>query len=84
MLEHAQPVLEGCAAACKRFKTKIEGLTTHSKDGRRSFRDGMKLIVQAKSIADFQMRVVSWKGSLALVLGIAVLQEVPALTKTEF
>jgi hypothetical protein len=44
----------------------------------------MKLIVQAKSIADFQMRVVSWKGSLALVLGIAVLQEVPALTKTEF
>ena len=72
-LKHAQPVLEGCEVACGLFKSKIEGLTAHSHDGRRSFRDGMKYSFRSKSISDFQMRVVSWKGSLALVLDIAML-----------
>lgn len=72
-LQHAKPALEGCEAACKAFKTKMERLTTHSQDGRRSFRDGLKLSFQTKNIADFQMRVVNWKSSLALVLDIALL-----------
>jgi hypothetical protein len=57
-LQEAKPTLEGCDLACKDFKTKIEGLTAHSQDGRRSFRDSIKLNFQNKSIADFRMRVV--------------------------
>ena len=72
-LQEVKPTLEGCDLACKDFKTKIERLTVHSQDGRRSFRDGIKLNFQNKSIADFQMRLVGWKESLALALDIVLL-----------
>jgi hypothetical protein len=72
-LQAAKPTLEGCDLACKDFKTKIEGLTTHSHDGRRSFRDSMKLHFQNKSITDFRISLASWKESLALVLDVALL-----------
>jgi hypothetical protein len=38
-LQAAKQTLEGCDLACKDFKTKMEELTVHSQDGRRSFRD---------------------------------------------
>lgn len=72
-LQETRPTLEGCDFACKAFKTKIEGLTAHSQDGRRSFRDSIKLNFQKKAIADFRMRLVGWKESLALVLDVALL-----------
>jgi hypothetical protein len=72
-LQEAIPTLEGCDLACKDFKTKMEGLTTHSQDGRRSFRDSIKLHFQNKSIADFRMRLAGWKESLALALDVALL-----------
>jgi hypothetical protein len=72
-LQEAKPTLEGCDLACKDFRTKIEGLTAHSQDGRRSIRDGIKLNFQHKSIADFRIRVIDWKESLALTLDVALL-----------
>jgi hypothetical protein len=72
-LQEAKPTLEGCDLACKDFNTKIEGLTTHSQDGRRSFRDSVKLHFQNKSIADFRMRLAGWKESLSLALDVALL-----------
>jgi hypothetical protein len=72
-LQEAKPTLEGCDLACKDFKTKMDELTIHSQDGRRSFRDSIKLYFQNKSIADFQMRLVIWKESLALALDVALL-----------
>jgi hypothetical protein len=72
-IQLAEPILEGCGLACKDFKTKMEQLTTHSQDGRRSFRDGIKLSFQDKSIADLRMRIANWKESLALALDVALL-----------
>jgi hypothetical protein len=72
-LQEAKPTLEGCDLACKDFKTKMEGLTIHSRDGRRSFRDSIKLHFQNKSIADFRMRLAGWKESLALALDVTLL-----------
>jgi hypothetical protein len=72
-LQDARPTLEGCDLACKEFKTKIERLATHSQDGRRSFRDSVKLNFQNKSIADFRTRVANWKESLALALDVVLL-----------
>ena len=72
-LQEAKPTLKGCDLACKDFKTKMEGLTIHSHDGRRSFRDSIKLHFQNKSIADFRMRLAGWKESLALTLDVALL-----------
>jgi hypothetical protein len=72
-LQEAKPTLEGCDLACKDFKTKIEGLTIHSHDSRRSFRDSIKLHFQNKSIADFRMRLAGWKESLALALDVTLL-----------
>jgi hypothetical protein len=72
-LQEAKPILEGCDHACKNFKTKIEGLTIHSHDSRRSFRDSIKLHFQNKSIADFRMRLADWKESLAIALDVALL-----------
>jgi len=72
-LQEAKPTLEGCDLACKDFKTKLKGLTIHSHDGRRSFRDSIKLHFQNKSIADFRMRLAGWKESLSLALDVALL-----------
>lgn len=72
-LQRARPTLEGCDLACKDFKTKMEELTTHSQDGRRSFRDSIKLRFQNKSIVDFRTRLAGWNKSLALVLDVALL-----------
>jgi hypothetical protein len=72
-LHEAMPALEGCDRACKDFKTKMERLTIHSQNGRRSIRDGINLHFQNKGIADFQTRLVSWKESLALALDVALL-----------
>lgn len=47
-LQETKPTLEGCDLACKDFKAKMEGLTMHSNDGRRSFRDSVKLHFQNK------------------------------------
>jgi hypothetical protein len=74
-LKEARPTLEGCNRACKDFKTKMEGLTAHSQDGRRSFRDGFKLKFQEKNIADFRTRLAYWKESLALALDVALLYD---------
>ncbi|KAH8731664.1 hypothetical protein GQ44DRAFT_767512 [Phaeosphaeriaceae sp. PMI808] len=68
-----EQTLQGCDLACKAFKDKVNGLTVHSQDGKRSFRDGVKLKFQSKSIKDFHMKVVSWKASLALALDVALL-----------
>jgi len=80
-LQEAKPTLEGCDLACKDFKTMMEGLTAHSQDGRRSFRDSIKLNFQNKRIADFRMRVVDWKESLALALDVALLTSMSANTE---
>ena len=65
--------LQGMCTACKEFKIKTGGLTAHSQDGRRSFRDSFKLKFQEKSIGDFRMRVADWKESLALALDVILL-----------
>lgn len=67
-LREASTIMEGCDLACRDFRTKIEGLTTHSQSDRRSFRAGFKLSFQNKAITDFRMRVVSWRESLSLAL----------------
>jgi hypothetical protein len=72
-LQEAKPALVGCDLACKDFKTKIEGLTIHSHNGRRSFRDSIKLHFQNKSITDFRIRLAGWKESLALALDVTLL-----------
>ncbi|OBT75572.1 hypothetical protein VF21_05832 [Pseudogymnoascus sp. 05NY08] len=80
-LQEAKLTLEGCDIACKDFKTKMERLTTHSHDGRKSFRDGIKLHFQNKSIADFQMRLAGWKETLALALDVALITSMSANTE---
>jgi hypothetical protein len=72
-LRQAKPTLEGCDLACKEFKIKMEELTSHSKDGRRSFRDSVKLSFQGKRIADFRVRIGDWKESLSIALDVALL-----------
>jgi hypothetical protein len=72
-LAAAEQTLQGCDLACRAFKEKIDGLTIHSQDGKRSFRDGLKLKFQGKSIEDFRVKIISWKASLALALDIALL-----------
>jgi hypothetical protein len=69
-LQEAKPTLKGCYLACKDFQVKIERVTVNSENGRTSFRDGIKLHFQNKAIADFQMRLVGWKESLALALDV--------------
>lgn len=72
-LQQAKPTLEGCDAACREFKQVMEQLTTHSRDGKRSFRDSVRLSFQGKKIADFRMRVADWKESLAIALDVCLL-----------
>jgi hypothetical protein len=72
-LQEAKPILEGCDLSCKGFKTKMEGLTIHSQNGRRSIRDSTRLHFQNKSIADFRMRLAGWKESLVIALNVALL-----------
>ncbi|RDW73400.1 hypothetical protein BP6252_07307 [Coleophoma cylindrospora] len=72
-LQAVKPTLEGCDVACKEFKTKIEELTAHSQGGKRSFKTSIKLSFQNKNIADFRMRLVAWKESLALALDVVLL-----------
>ena len=72
-LQAVKQPLEGCDLACKEFRTKVEGLTDHSRNGRRSLRDGVKLKFQSKSIEDFQTKIEGWKASLALALDVASL-----------
>ncbi|RDW87384.1 hypothetical protein BP5796_03078 [Coleophoma crateriformis] len=79
-LQEVKPTLEGCDAACKDFKTQMEELTAHSQGGRRSFKDSIKLNFQNKNIADFRMRVVAWKESLALALDVVLLTSMSANT----
>ena len=78
-LQEMKPTLEGCDLACRDFRTKIEKLTIHSHDGRRSFRDSIKLHFQNKGIADFRMRLTGWKESLALALDVALLYAIRKL-----
>ncbi|KAG9232932.1 hypothetical protein BJ875DRAFT_465450 [Amylocarpus encephaloides] len=80
-LQEAKPTLEGCDLACKDFKAKMEGLTIHSHDGRRSFRDSIKLHFQNKSISDFRIRLAGWKESLALALDVTLLTSMSANTE---
>ncbi|KAF2015093.1 hypothetical protein BU24DRAFT_228133 [Aaosphaeria arxii CBS 175.79] len=72
-LEAVDRTLQGCDIACQDFKTKLEKLTENSSDGKRSFRDGLKLSFQRKNINDFRMRIASWKASLTLGLYVATL-----------
>ncbi|KAH7381969.1 hypothetical protein BKA64DRAFT_217536 [Cadophora sp. MPI-SDFR-AT-0126] len=80
-LQQAKPTLEGCNLACQEFKMKLEELTSHSKDGRRSFRDSLKLSFQGKNIADFRVRVADWKESLSIALDVALLTSMSANTE---
>ncbi|RFU25376.1 hypothetical protein B7463_g10962, partial [Scytalidium lignicola] len=80
-LQQAKPALKGCDLACKDFKTKIDRLTVHSQNGRRSFRDGLKLHFQNKSIADFRTRLVGWKESLTLALDVVLLRSMSINTE---
>ena len=68
-----EQTLQGCDLACRAFKEKVHDLTIHSQDGKRSFRDGVKLKFQSKSIDYFHAKVNSWKASLALALDVALL-----------
>jgi predicted nucleic acid-binding Zn-ribbon protein len=81
-LRAVEQPLEGCDLACKDFRTKVEGLTIHSRDGKRSLRDGVKLRFQSKSIEDFQTKIASWKASLALALDVVSLTSMSADTRT--
>ena len=72
-LQQVKPTLEGCNRACVDFQKKMEELTSHSKDGKRSFRDSVKLSFHGKSVADFRVRLSDWKESLSIALDVALL-----------
>jgi hypothetical protein len=72
-LAATEQTLLGCDLACRAFKDKVDSLTVRSKDGKRSFRDGLKLKFQGKSIEDFRIKIISWKASLALALDLILL-----------
>ena len=72
-LREIEPSLETCCDACKAFKGKIDNLMRHSKDGRVSLRDRLKLQFQDKEIAAFQAQLASYKSTLTIDIGFLTL-----------
>ena len=72
-LEHLTTPLRACSDACSEFKSKLDGLTSHSNDRHTSFRDRLKLHFQDKEITAFKFRVASYKQTLSIALEFASL-----------
>jgi hypothetical protein len=84
-LSEIKPALEGCRDACDGFRAKINKLMSNTKDGHTSFRDRLKLQFQDKEIATFQMRLASYKSTLAIALDFTTLQAtIPFLNALSF
>lgn len=72
-LEETKPCLEGCAKACKDFRTKLSEIMSHSTQGHTSRRDKVKLHFQEQDILVFRYRIASWKATLSIALELASL-----------
>ena len=72
-LREIKPTLEACRTACDAFKSKIDKIMRHSKDGQTSMRDRLKLQFQEKEIRAFQARLASYKSTLAIALDFSIL-----------
>jgi hypothetical protein len=72
-LQEIQPTLDACRSACDAFKSKVDSVMRHSKDGRTSLRDKLKLQFQEKEIRVFQARLASYKSTLAIAIDFSIM-----------
>lgn len=73
-LETTEQPLRDCIATCKEIQTLVDKEYSHTKDGKRSIRDGVKNHFNgSKKVKDWQIRLESHKSTLTLALTFASL-----------
>lgn len=63
--------VEGCGKACEDFAKELSDLMSHSKDGKFSKRDKLKLWFEEETIKGFRYRLGNYKSTLNMVLTLA-------------
>jgi hypothetical protein len=70
-LNESKTAIEGCGKACEDFAKELKDIMSHSKDGKVSKRDKMKLWLEEETIKGFRYRLGSYKSTLNIVLTLA-------------
>ena len=66
ILEPLRQPLNCCATVCGEMREMLDACTTHSKEGRDSVRDWLKMQYRGKSFEDMKQRLASYKSTLSI------------------